>query len=73
VRVTVGQREGRLVLEVSDDGGGAPAARRQGHGLRGMAERVEDLGGHFEWRSTAQRGVTLRAIIPLTAIAEAVP
>jgi two-component system, NarL family, sensor histidine kinase UhpB len=65
VRVVAGQREGQFVLEVSDDGGGAPAARGKGLGLHGMAERVESLGGHFEWSSAPQHGVTLCARIPL--------
>lgn len=76
VRMEVGRREGWLLLEVSDDGGGRGAASRPGEGregtagglgLRGMAERVEGLGGRFAWRSEPLRGVTVQAALPLAA------
>jgi signal transduction histidine kinase len=63
VRVVAG--EGRVAVEVSDDGvGGAdPSA---GSGLRGLADRVEALGGSLEVESAAGAGTTLRAEIPLS-------
>jgi PAS domain S-box-containing protein len=53
-----------IVVEVSDDGvGGAdPGA---GTGLRGLADRVESLGGSLEVVSPAGGGTTLRAEIPI--------
>jgi PAS domain S-box-containing protein len=52
-----------VVVEVSDDGvGGADAAR--GSGLRGLADRVEALGGTLELTSPVNEGTTLRAVIP---------
>jgi PAS domain S-box-containing protein len=36
----------------------------EGFGIRGMRERVEELGGHLELDSTA-RGVTVRATVPI--------
>jgi signal transduction histidine kinase len=52
------------VVEVSDDGaGGADPAG--GSGLRGLADRVEALGGTLEIVSPPARGTTLRAQIPL--------
>jgi signal transduction histidine kinase len=51
------------VVEVADDGvGGAdPAA---GSGLRGLADRVEALGGHVEVSSPRAQGTRVRAEIP---------
>jgi PAS domain S-box-containing protein len=52
-----------VVVEVSDDGvGGADAAH--GSGLRGLADRVEVLGGTLELTSLPGKGTTLRAVIP---------
>jgi signal transduction histidine kinase len=48
---------------VSDDGvGGADPAT--GSGLRGLADRVEALGGSLEVVSPAGAGTSLRAEIP---------
>jgi PAS domain S-box-containing protein len=56
--------DGRVVIEVSDDGvGGADAAK--GSGLRGLADRVEALDGAFELESEPAEGTHLRAEIPL--------
>src|SRR5918995_3312731 len=65
VRVRVAASDASVVVEVSDDGvGGAdPAA---GSGLRGLADRVETLGGSLEVVSPAGSGTTLRAEIPLS-------
>jgi signal transduction histidine kinase len=63
VAVTVGRRNGRAVVEVADDGvGGADPAR--GSGLRGLADRVEALGGAFAVESPPGIGTLLRAEIP---------
>jgi signal transduction histidine kinase len=63
VRVRVAADDASVVVQVSDDGvGGAdPAA---GTGLRGLADRVEALGGSLEVVSPAGAGTTLRAEIP---------
>jgi signal transduction histidine kinase len=51
---------------VADDGvGGADPAG--GSGLRGLADRVEALGGSLEIASPEGGGTTLRAEIPLLA------
>jgi PAS domain S-box-containing protein len=65
VRVRVAVSETSVLVEVSDDGvGGAdPAA---GSGLRGLADRVEALGGRLDVTSPAGAGTTLRAEIPRT-------
>jgi PAS domain S-box-containing protein len=63
VRVRVVASVASVVVEVSDDGvGGAdPGA---GSGLRGLADRVEALGGSLEIVSPAGAGTSLRAEIP---------
>src|SRR6202020_3478278 len=43
-QVTICQRPGRLVVEVSDDGAGG-ARPDGGSGLRGLADRVASVGG----------------------------
>jgi signal transduction histidine kinase len=63
VSVVVGRSNGRAVVEVADDGvGGADPAR--GSGLRGLADRVEALGGAFAVESPQGLGTLLRAEIP---------
>jgi len=63
--VSVAPVDGRVVIEVSDDGvGGADAAK--GTGLRGLADRVEALDGRLELESEPDGGTRLRAEIPLS-------
>jgi signal transduction histidine kinase len=63
VRVTVTAGDASVSVEVSDDGvGGADAAG--GSGLRGLADRVEALGGSLELASPVGAGTSLRAEIP---------
>jgi PAS domain S-box-containing protein len=63
VLVRVAASDAGVSVEVSDDGvGGAdPAA---GSGLRGLADRVEALGGSLDVVSPAGAGTSLRAEIP---------
>jgi signal transduction histidine kinase len=65
-RVTVSARvlDGALELEVTDDGrGGADVVG--GTGLRGLADRVEALGGALSVHSGADRGTVIAATIPM--------
>jgi PAS domain S-box-containing protein len=63
VSVRVARTDGNVVVEVADDGiGGADAAG--GTGLRGLADRVEALGGSLEVVSPEGAGTSLRAEIP---------
>ncbi len=62
VRVRVAANDASVVVEVSDDGvGGADPAT--GSGLRGLADRVEALGGSLDVVSPAGAGTSLRAEI----------
>ena len=62
VVVAVTADEHGLDVRVADDGvGGADAA---GHGLRGLADRVEALGGRLTVESPRRAGTVLRAAIP---------
>jgi signal transduction histidine kinase len=66
IGLSVTSRE--LTVRVADDGGDGPAPRRimEGHGIRGMRERVDALGGTFEIGPAEKGGILLQATIPLT-------
>jgi len=53
---------GALSLQVEDDGTGG--ATRSGSGLRGLADRVESLGGTFELESLSGRGTSVVIRLP---------
>jgi signal transduction histidine kinase len=63
--IVVGVENGRMVLRISDDGGGGADPAR-GSGLRGLADRVEALGGRLQAESPLGAGTLLIAEIPLT-------
>ncbi len=66
VQVKAERQNGRVLVEVSDDGiGGADPSL--GSGLRGLADRVEALDGELEVESTAGAGTKVRAVIPLSS------
>ncbi len=66
VRVSAGP-DGAAQLTVADDGRGFDvAARRDGFGLEGMAERVALAGGDFEVSSNPGGGTTLVVRLPAT-------
>jgi signal transduction histidine kinase len=65
--------DGKIILEVKDEGKGAPpgvlefsgdALGTLGVGLRGMNERVRQLGGQLSL-SSSEKGMTVRASIPV--------
>jgi PAS domain S-box-containing protein len=67
--VSVGVTRGLAVVEVADAGvGGADTS--VGSGLRGLADRVEALGGRLLVESPPGVGTRLRAEIPLVAASE---
>jgi signal transduction histidine kinase len=61
--VGVARENGRLVVEVADDGVGG-ANPENGTGLRGLADRIAVLEGRLEIDSERGRGTILRAQIP---------
>ena len=63
VRISVQRFDGRAVVEVSDDGVGG-ADRAQGCGLRGLADRIDALGGLLGVESPPGRGTVVHAEIP---------
>src|ERR1039457_4669007 len=71
VDIAVDSDAHRIVVTVTDDGIGMPAAEvRPGHfGLRGLAERIARLGGTFNVSQREPHGVRLIAEIPLTGSA----
>ena len=64
VRVRLARRDGRVLLEVADDGSGfdpgAPDVRSRRLGLTSMEERARRLGGRLEIRSAPGQGTTVR-------------
>ena len=61
--VTLDTSNGSVVLSITDDGAGGADPER-GTGLRGLADRVEALGGSLELRSPPGQGTRLTASIP---------
>jgi PAS domain S-box-containing protein len=65
VQVRAERSNGRVLVEVADDGvGGADPAL--GSGLRGLADRVEALDGRLEVASATGAGTRVTAVIPLS-------
>jgi PAS domain S-box-containing protein len=62
VVVSVTADEHGLDVRVADDGVGG--ANAEGHGLRGLADRVEAFGGRLTVESPRRGGTVLRAAIP---------
>jgi signal transduction histidine kinase len=67
--VEVRERNGTLLLTVSDNGAGFPQALRKSvfprFGLSTMRERAESIGGTFSVESTPGAGTMVRVVIPL--------
>ena len=61
-QISVTPRAGAIIVEVADDGVGG--ADPQGPGIRGLADRVETLGGTLTVASAPGRGTRLTAVIP---------
>ena len=66
VRVALGAAEGKIVVEVSDDGAGFdPRETPEGVGMRAMRERTALLNGRLEVRSGPAGGTTVRVRVPV--------
>jgi signal transduction histidine kinase len=66
IQVALARKGTELSVTVEDDGAAAGDIR-DGSGLRGMRERVEELGGALEIDSVARRGTIVRARLPMAA------
>jgi len=66
--------DGRICLEISDNGIGFDPPQRSdaGHGLGNIRERVEELGGTCQVRSGPTAGTTIRVEVPVNGVAEVV-
>jgi signal transduction histidine kinase len=62
--VELSQTDASVVVEIRDNGSGG-ASMDSGSGIRGLADRIEALGGRFELTSPAQAGTVVRAELPL--------
>ncbi len=70
VRVSVEERDGELLMEVSDDGtgfdiSGIYSREGRGFGIIGMRERAESLGGALTLESEPGSGTRIRVRIPV--------
>jgi signal transduction histidine kinase len=63
--VTLGQQDGTLVVEVTDDGRGFEPAGQRGSGLIHLTDRVGALGGTLRVRSSVGSGATVTAALPV--------
>lgn len=66
VAISADVHDDGLAIAVRDDGRGG-AEMQDGSGLRGMADRVEALGGHLRISSPVGAGTTVEGWIPLGA------
>lgn len=64
-RVRILRTEYELQIEVADDGTGFDVQAISGTGLRGLADRIEALGGSVEVDSSPGRGTRLTARLPI--------
>lgn len=67
VRVSLSAAEGRLQIRITDNGRGLAEPDDKGphHGLTGMRERLQRLGGHCEISGVPGSGTTVTFVIPL--------
>jgi signal transduction histidine kinase len=72
ISVSVAARGAALQVIVADDGiGMAPSPRTGGFGLRGIEERVRELGGTVDMTSAEGQGAALTIVLPLALEAPA--
>ena len=72
VEVTGRMEESRFVLEIVDDGRGiGPGDHPCGYGIRGMRERVAELGGTLQLIGAEGAGMTVRVSVPIGAAVHA--
>jgi signal transduction histidine kinase len=66
-RIRLDGEDGHVTFEIEDDGAGFDAgATGYGTGLRGMADRLDAIGGSLDVRSGPGRGTTIAGRVPVT-------
>jgi len=74
VHVRLELQDGCLSFDVTDDGAGfEPGRTAHGSGLRGMADRLDTLGGTLEIHSTRGVGTRISGRVPVPASQEPAP
>lgn len=74
VVVSIAQRQNCACIAVRDDGAGfavneratGPAHSQSGFGLFSIRTRIEQIGGHFNIRSSVNSGTSIMLVVPLT-------
>ena len=69
LRVRVRASGGELLLELTDDGSGVPAAVLAGSGMRNMRTRAGELDGRIDWVPGTEGGAKVLLRMPLDASA----
>ena len=65
-RIRLGREDGHVTFEIEDDGAGFdPSTTGYGTGLRGMADRLDAIGGSLEVRSAPGEGTTIVGRVPI--------
>jgi signal transduction histidine kinase len=66
-RIRLDREDGHVTFEIEDDGAGFDmGATGYGTGLRGMADRLDAVGGSLDVRSAPGRGTTIAGRVPVT-------
>lgn len=63
--VTLSTQDGKVVVQVHDDGIGLTSANADGNGLTNLRDRVEALGGRIRVDSTPGKGTKVHAELPV--------
>jgi PAS domain S-box-containing protein len=64
IRVRIARDDGRLTVEIADDGVGGAAPTPSGTGLAGLSDRIAALDGELRITSPPGGGTTLHAAVP---------
>jgi signal transduction histidine kinase len=68
IHVSINCRDGLLVFEIANDGGGSLRAAPGGTGTLGMQERAASLGGSVRWIEEPGGGVKVLLEVPLVSL-----